>query len=168
MKGFVESGKFPHSHFINMWWKRLEDMGVVIGTREEVNFQLQNTTKESQIPVQKQPKHDGFHNGNDGFQVTAKELAGSFSGLAYLRKPKKSKPTQMFKLRGSTVPKKVHRSKLRPLTDEFNNVTTTNRWEYAKERRDPELKLLGHPYDKGFVVMVRREHCTAFVDVAPG
>jgi hypothetical protein len=135
MKGLVSAGKFPHSHFINMWWKRLEDMGVVIGTQDEIRV---------------------------------KKLDGSFSGLAYLPKPKKMKSTQQFKTRGSTAPEKIHRSKLRPLTDEFNNVTTTTRWEYAKERRDPQLKLLGHPFDRGFVVLVRRENCTAFIDVAPG
>ena len=32
MRGFIESGRFPHSHYIKMWTKRLEDMGVKIST----------------------------------------------------------------------------------------------------------------------------------------
>ena len=30
MKEFIESGKFDHNHYIRMWSKRLEDMGVQI------------------------------------------------------------------------------------------------------------------------------------------
>ena len=30
MKGFIEAGRFPHAHYIKMWAKRLEDMGVKI------------------------------------------------------------------------------------------------------------------------------------------
>lgn len=30
MKGFIQAGRFPHSHYIKMWTKRLEDMGVEI------------------------------------------------------------------------------------------------------------------------------------------
>jgi hypothetical protein len=29
MKGFIAAGRFPHSHYIKMWSKRLEEMGVV-------------------------------------------------------------------------------------------------------------------------------------------
>jgi hypothetical protein len=32
MKGFIQSGRFEHDHYIRMWSKRLLEMGVVIGT----------------------------------------------------------------------------------------------------------------------------------------
>jgi hypothetical protein len=32
MKGFIAAGRFPHSHYIKMWSKRLEEMGVRIST----------------------------------------------------------------------------------------------------------------------------------------
>ena len=40
MKGFIAAGRFPHSHYINMWTKRLEDMGVKIVQVSEPDISL--------------------------------------------------------------------------------------------------------------------------------
>ena len=109
---------------------------------------------------------DGEKEQNESVPV---DESATFRGLNYLPEPPKTTSAQFFKRRaGPSTSLCGVQASHGPKTDEFSNRTMTSRWQYAAEAREPWLKRLGYPFDKGYVVMVHREHCTAFVDVAPG
>ena len=95
-------------------------------------------------------------------QFCAIDIPATFRGLAYLPTPPKTTSAQFFKRRTD----RTSRHKEMPV--EFSNRTMAARWQFAAEAREPLLTRLGFPFDKGFIVKVHREHCTAFVEVAPG
>eukprot|EP01043_Picozoa_sp_COSAG02_P000531 COSAG02_NODE_9_length_59728_cov_36.104714_54_plen_453_part_00 len=95
------------------------------------------------------------------------DTSATFRGLMYLPTPPKTTTAQFFKRRNSHI-SPSSRSRHGQITDEFSNRTMSTRWQFAAEAREPLLSRLGHPFDKSFMVMVHREHCTAFVEVATG
>ena len=90
-----------------------------------------------------------------------------FRGLEFLPTPPKTAIAQCFQRRASHI-SAASRSRHGQITDDFSNRTITTRWQFEAEAREPLLARLGYPFDKSFVVMVHRQHCTAFVEVATG
>lgn len=103
---------------------------------------------------------------NEDEEARPIDASATYRGLAYLPTPPKTTSKQFFKRRTSEVP--AARWERGHITDDFSNHTMAIRWQHAAQAREPLLAQLGYPFDKGFVVLVHRENCTAFVDVAPG
>lgn len=134
----------------------LDEVDKVIESSSDPKLEL------TELIVANSSMDDGSSERTEDDQFRAVDTPATFRGLAYLPTPPRTTSAQLFKRRTIQPPR--HKE----IPAEFSGRTMAARWQFAAEAREPLLTRLGFPFDKGFVVKVHREHCTAFVEVAPG
>eukprot|EP01043_Picozoa_sp_COSAG02_P055647 COSAG02_NODE_6485_length_3543_cov_2.301394_1_plen_434_part_00 len=99
MKGFIAAGRFPHSHYIKMWTKRLEDMGVEIVHVTEPDISRLDSTGGGQVETGDGQAHhastsaDGPGTSAPDDEALPKTLRVDVSPINQIARPGGDKPT---------------------------------------------------------------------------